>query len=145
MHYVPYFFRINPFLGQVTTTNGSLRIRIEQADPASNHGLSYKSGMLQSWNKLCFTGGYIEGASYLLAFHRLLTVAPVSVSFPGSSSNVAGYVSAILLPVYDIQWFISSGLASGLWETWDGRGMERLQMVYGHTRASFLFLTLTAR
>ncbi|KAF8514413.1 beta-glucan synthesis-associated protein-domain-containing protein [Gautieria morchelliformis] len=61
--------------GQVTTTNGSLRIRIEQADPASNHGLSYKSGMLQSWNKFCFTGGYIE----------------VSASFPGSSSNVAGY------------------------------------------------------
>ncbi|KAF8487612.1 beta-glucan synthesis-associated, partial [Gautieria morchelliformis] len=46
--------------GQVTTTNGSLRILIEQADPMSNHGLSYKSGMLQSWNKLCFTGGYIE-------------------------------------------------------------------------------------
>ncbi|KAF8584647.1 glycoside hydrolase family 16 protein [Ramaria rubella] len=61
--------------GQATTTNGSLRLRLEAADPASNHGLNYKSAMLQSWNKFCFTGGYIE----------------VSVSFPGTSSNVSGY------------------------------------------------------
>ncbi|BGP57188.1 hypothetical protein JCM8202v2_004828 [Rhodotorula sphaerocarpa] len=36
--------------------------------------LDYKSGMLQSWNKFCFTGGYIE----------------VNVSLPGSS-NVTGF------------------------------------------------------
>lgn len=24
------------------------------------HDLSYQSGMLTSWNKFCFTGGYIE-------------------------------------------------------------------------------------
>lgn len=26
------------------------------------HDLNFQSGMLQSWNKMCFTSGYIEGA-----------------------------------------------------------------------------------
>ncbi|KAH9937930.1 beta-glucan synthesis-associated [Amylocystis lapponica] len=61
---------------QVTTSNGSLRILLEQvADPSTNHGLPYKSGMLQSWNKLCFTGGYIE----------------VAITLPGADSNATGY------------------------------------------------------
>lgn len=38
------------------------------------HGLDYQGGMLQSWNKLCFTGGYIE----------------VSVSLPGSP-QISGF------------------------------------------------------
>lgn len=43
------------------TTNGSLQIVVEQVDdPITNHGLLYKSAMLQSWNKFCFTRGYIE-------------------------------------------------------------------------------------
>ena len=54
--------RAHPPPEQVTTTNGSLRVGIEKADPASNHDLNHKYGMLQSRNKLCFTGGYIEGA-----------------------------------------------------------------------------------
>ncbi|KAF8520593.1 beta-glucan synthesis-associated [Hysterangium stoloniferum] len=66
---------------QATTVNGSLRLRLDAADPATNHGLSWKSAMLQSWNKFCFTGGYIE----------------VSVSFPGTSSNVAGYWPGVWL------------------------------------------------
>jgi len=44
---------------------------------ADNHGLDYRSGMLQSWNKFCFTTGYIE----------------VSVTFPGPDQNTQGYVS----------------------------------------------------
>ncbi|GAA94681.1 hypothetical protein E5Q_01334 [Mixia osmundae IAM 14324] len=48
----------------VTTKDGHLRITMTRT-PAG--GLEYRSGMLQSWNKFCFTGGYIE----------------VSVSLPG--------------------------------------------------------------
>ncbi|KDQ52324.1 glycoside hydrolase family 16 protein [Jaapia argillacea MUCL 33604] len=58
--------------GQITTANGSLRITM---DNIPTNGLPFKSGMLQSWNKFCFTGGYIE----------------VSLSLPGSNSNTAGY------------------------------------------------------
>lgn len=49
----------------VTTKDGSLVITmIEQ----QNHELNFQSGMLQSWNKLCFSSGYIEGM-YLLRYH----------------------------------------------------------------------------
>lgn len=41
----------------ITTKNGSLVISFEQF---KSHNLSYRSGMLQSWNKLCFKGGMIE-------------------------------------------------------------------------------------
>ncbi|BFZ57323.1 beta-glucan synthesis-associated protein [Savitreella phatthalungensis] len=51
----------------ITTRNGSLVIKFEKF---ANHGLDYRSGMLQSWNKLCFKGGMIE----------------VSASLPGSGS-----------------------------------------------------------
>ena len=49
----------------VYTDNGHLNILIEQADPESNHGFNLTSGMLQSWNKLCFASGYIEGTNPL--------------------------------------------------------------------------------
>jgi hypothetical protein len=45
--------------------------------PANNHNLNYRIGMLQSWNKFCFTQGYIE----------------VKVVLPGSDENSEGYVS----------------------------------------------------
>lgn len=44
---------------QVTTTGGYLRILMEER---RNHGMRYISGMISSWNKFCFTGGYIEAA-----------------------------------------------------------------------------------
>ncbi|KAG6816829.1 hypothetical protein H0H87_002478 [Tephrocybe sp. NHM501043] len=44
-----------------TTGDGYLKLTLEAIDnPDNNHNLSYKSGMLQSWNKFCFTGGLIE-------------------------------------------------------------------------------------
>ncbi|KAJ2919795.1 hypothetical protein MD484_g536, partial [Candolleomyces efflorescens] len=46
---------------QATTSNGSLQLILERvADPSTNHNLTFKSGMIQSWNKFCFTGGLIE-------------------------------------------------------------------------------------
>jgi hypothetical protein len=59
---------------QVYTRNGSLHIRI---DNVPTNGMSYRSGMLQSWNKFCFTGGYIE----------------VSLTLPGPNEETRGYVS----------------------------------------------------
>ncbi|KAF8523181.1 beta-glucan synthesis-associated, partial [Hysterangium stoloniferum] len=66
---------------EATMVNGSLCLRLDAADPTTNHGLSWKSAMLQSWNKFCFTGGNIE----------------VSVSFLGTSSNVTGYPGVWLM------------------------------------------------
>ena len=63
---------------QITTQGGALQITMESVDDiTTNHGLQYKSGMLQSWNKFCFTSGYIE----------------VSMTLPGPNSNTQGYVS----------------------------------------------------
>ncbi|KAG8848277.1 hypothetical protein FRB96_001250 [Tulasnella sp. 330] len=49
----------------ITTEGGNLVITMTETP---THGLNWKSGMLQSWNKFCFTTGYIE----------------VNVSLPGS-------------------------------------------------------------
>ncbi|KAH7104836.1 beta-glucan synthesis-associated [Auriculariales sp. MPI-PUGE-AT-0066] len=66
---------------QATTGDGKLRIKLEKVqDPKSNHDLELKSAMLQTWNKFCFTSGYIE----------------VSVSLPGTQ-NMAGYWPAAWL------------------------------------------------
>ncbi|KAG9890681.1 beta-glucan synthesis-associated, partial [Aureobasidium melanogenum] len=48
----------------VTTWDGALHL---QLDAFGNHGLQFRSGMLNSWNQLCFKGGMME----------------VSVSLPG--------------------------------------------------------------
>ncbi|KAG6850345.1 hypothetical protein H0H93_014618 [Arthromyces matolae] len=50
----------------ITTENGKLVITLTEE---SFHDLNFKSGMMQSWNKLCFNTGYVE----------------VSVSLPGST------------------------------------------------------------
>lgn len=60
---------------QLYTANGSLHVRIENV---VENGMSYRSGMLQSWNKFCFTGGYIE----------------VALVLPGPNDETRGYVSA---------------------------------------------------
>lgn len=65
--------------GQATTKGGYLQIRLDQvANPADNHNLGFKSGMIQTWNKFCFTGGLILA----------------SVMLPGSST-ISGFWPAI--------------------------------------------------
>jgi beta-glucanase (GH16 family) len=56
--------------GQATTLNGSLQLTIEKVEPINNHNLTYRSAMVQSWNKFCFTGGLVE----------------VAVTLPGSNT-----------------------------------------------------------
>ncbi|ODV97632.1 hypothetical protein PACTADRAFT_37303 [Pachysolen tannophilus NRRL Y-2460] len=41
----------------VTTGNGTVKMRM---DAFKNHDLFYRSGMLHSWNRLCFTQGVLE-------------------------------------------------------------------------------------
>lgn len=41
----------------VTTWGGTLQLRLDRFD---NHNLQYRSGMLNSWNQLCFKGGVFE-------------------------------------------------------------------------------------
>lgn len=71
----PYFFAGDFWYGAtkdlewydpdaVTTYEGALELRL---DKFKNHGLEFRSGMLNSWNQLCFKGGIFE----------------VSVSLPG--------------------------------------------------------------
>ncbi|KAF9445544.1 glycoside hydrolase family 16 protein [Macrolepiota fuliginosa MF-IS2] len=46
---------------QATTGNGSLLLTLDSVpDPTNNHNLNYRSAMVQSWNKFCFTGGILE-------------------------------------------------------------------------------------
>ncbi|PPQ66590.1 hypothetical protein CVT26_009490 [Gymnopilus dilepis] len=59
----------------VTTANGSLIITFSEK---FNHDLNYQGGLISSWNKFCFTGGYIE----------------TSVKLPGVN-NVAGMWPAV--------------------------------------------------
>ena len=82
--------------GQVYTANGSLHVRIENV---SENGMSYRSGMLQSWNKFCFTSGYIE----------------VAVTLPGPNAETRGYVSPYpylpfcLLTTHLVAWALDDG------------------------------------
>ncbi|TRM60176.1 beta-glucan synthesis-associated [Schizophyllum amplum] len=41
----------------VTTEGGRLKITMTEQE---NHNLNFQSGMIQSWNKFCFTTGYVE-------------------------------------------------------------------------------------
>ena len=58
----------------VTTANGTLELRM---DAFKNHNLFYRSGMVQSWNKMCFTQGRIEISA------RLPNYGSVSGLWPG--------------------------------------------------------------
>ncbi|QRW05303.1 glycoside hydrolase family 16 protein [Ceratobasidium sp. AG-Ba] len=65
----------------VTTSNGYLNITL---DKHKWNKLDYKGGMIASWNKFCFTGGYFVGECSLLP----------NVSLPGTS-NVYGLWPAV--------------------------------------------------
>lgn len=76
----------------VTTADGKLVITLSE-EPL--HNLNFRSGMLQSWNKFCFTGGYIE----------------VSMSMPGSP-HIEGFWPAA--------WTMGNLVRAGYGATADG-------------------------
>lgn len=55
------------------TANGTLVLTL---DAFKNHNLYYRSGMVQSWNKLCFTQGYIEVSAQLAGHGHVLGLWP---------------------------------------------------------------------
>ena len=72
----------------LTTQGGDLKISLSQKE---THGMDYEGGHLSSWNKFCFTGGYIEGAASstrgpCLRSNVVLNLA--NVSLPGNPTTV---------------------------------------------------------
>ncbi|KKY27444.1 putative betaglucan synthetase [Phaeomoniella chlamydospora] len=76
----PYFTAVDLWYGvtqdlewydpdAVTTNDGVLELRF---DAYQNHNLNYRSGMVQSWNQLCFKGGRLEA----------------SISLPGAGDTI---------------------------------------------------------
>ncbi|KAG8708287.1 hypothetical protein FRC09_001334 [Ceratobasidium sp. 395] len=58
---------------QATTTGGSLKLTL---DAHPEHGLNYTGGMISSWNKFCFSGGYIEANVSLPGSHKTYGLWP---------------------------------------------------------------------
>ncbi|CUM57774.1 unnamed protein product [Debaryomyces tyrocola] len=57
----------------VTTANGTLNLRM---DAYKNHDLFYRSGMVQSWNKMCFTQGLLEISARLPGYGNISGLWP---------------------------------------------------------------------
>lgn len=55
------------------TVEGSLVLTL---DAFKNHNLYYRSGMVQSWNKMCFTQGYMEVSAQLAGYGHVLGLWP---------------------------------------------------------------------
>ncbi|GMM45845.1 beta-glucan synthesis-associated protein [Pichia kluyveri] len=57
----------------VTTANGTLNLRM---DAFKNHDLFYRSGMLHSWNRMCFTQGIMEVSARLPNYGNITGLWP---------------------------------------------------------------------
>ncbi|KAI0068292.1 beta-glucan synthesis-associated [Artomyces pyxidatus] len=57
----------------VTTKNGAMEITLSQKE---THGLDYQGGMVQTWNKFCFTGGLLEASVTLPGVDNILGLWP---------------------------------------------------------------------
>ncbi|KAF8905161.1 beta-glucan synthesis-associated [Mucidula mucida] len=57
----------------VTTANGSLKLTLEAKE---THGLDYQGGMISTWNKFCFTGGYMEASVQLPGINNIVGLWP---------------------------------------------------------------------
>ncbi|KAI0268107.1 beta-glucan synthesis-associated [Gloeopeniophorella convolvens] len=57
----------------IITKDGALVITMSQKE---THNLNYQSGMIMSWNKFCFTGGYIETSVVLPGLNNVAGLWP---------------------------------------------------------------------
>ncbi|KAH9833744.1 glycoside hydrolase family 16 protein [Rhodofomes roseus] len=57
----------------IQTANGSLVITLEQKEM---NGLNYTGGMMTTWNKFCFTGGYVEANVSLPGLNNVVGLWP---------------------------------------------------------------------
>ncbi|KZV76984.1 glycoside hydrolase family 16 protein [Peniophora sp. CONT] len=60
----------------ITTANGSLEITLSIQQRENNHDLIYRSGMLSTWNKMCFSGGLVETKVSLPGFNDIVGLWP---------------------------------------------------------------------
>ncbi|TFY54535.1 hypothetical protein EVJ58_g8808 [Rhodofomes roseus] len=67
----PYWEAVN--LCAIQTANGSLVITLEQKEM---NGLNYTGGMMSTWNKFCFTGGYVEANVSLPGLNNVVGLWP---------------------------------------------------------------------
>ncbi|KAF9077001.1 beta-glucan synthesis-associated [Rhodocollybia butyracea] len=57
----------------ITTANGSLVITFSKKE---EHDLHYQGGMMSTWNKFCFTGGYFEASVMLPGINNIVGMWP---------------------------------------------------------------------
>ncbi|KAJ3845471.1 beta-glucan synthesis-associated [Lentinula raphanica] len=57
----------------VTTANGSLVITLSEKN---NHDLNFQGGLVATWNKFCFTGGYVETSLVIPGANNVLGLWP---------------------------------------------------------------------
>ncbi|KAJ7678229.1 beta-glucan synthesis-associated protein [Mycena polygramma] len=74
----------------VTTANGSLKITLSAKQ---THGLDYQGGLVQTWNKFCFTGGMLVTAATLPGTNNILGLWPAFWSM--GNLGRAGYGASL--------------------------------------------------
>ncbi|KAJ7847747.1 beta-glucan synthesis-associated [Mycena olivaceomarginata] len=79
----------------VYTKGGALELNLSKVDdPSTNHNLSYKGGMLSTWNKFCFTGGLIVANVMLPGMNNVFGLWPavwtMRVALPTQNTNANG-------------------------------------------------------
>lgn len=84
----------------VTTANGTLNLRM---DAYKNHDLFYRSGMVQSWNKMCFTQGLLEISARLPGYGNISGLWPGlwtmgNLGRPGYMANALLLFKEIFFP-----------------------------------------------
>ncbi|KAK7676909.1 hypothetical protein QCA50_020165 [Cerrena zonata] len=57
----------------ITTKDGNLVITLSQKE---THDLNYQGGMMSTWNKFCFTGGYVEASVVLPGLNNIVGLWP---------------------------------------------------------------------
>ncbi|KAK0202585.1 glycoside hydrolase family 16 protein [Desarmillaria ectypa] len=57
----------------ITTANGSMHITLSEKE---THGLGYQGGMVATWNKFCFTGGYLSASVRLPGISNVVGLWP---------------------------------------------------------------------
>jgi hypothetical protein len=86
----------------IITKGGALVITLSEQDPEFNHNMSYRGGMMATWNNFCFTGGGQSRSFGICSITQYNRTVPfnlnpafyASVNLPGSS-NALGYVSSL--------------------------------------------------
>lgn len=96
----------------ITTQGGNLVITLEQK---MTHNLSYQGGMMSTWNKFCFTGGYIEANVSLPGLHNVAGLWPAvwtmgNLGRAGYGASLEGMVrTSITIVVHVVLRVLPSG------------------------------------